>query len=110
MIPLCSAARTQDVVLGRLKAVHKAVPQNGPDAKTLKSKNVFAWFGSSSGHQTAPEAAMLNMLSISPQKRPIAVSAVAFGPPPFSARRRCKCNDPNTHPRPHTPRPLLTEF
>ena len=105
MIPLCSAARTQDVVLDRLKAVHKAVPQNGPDAKTLKSKHVFAWFGSSSGHQTVPEAATLNMLSISPQKRPIAVSAVAFGPPLLQRGAGANAMTPTRIPAPTPPAP-----
>ena len=110
MIPLCSAARTQDVVLDRFKAVQKAVPQNGPDAKTLKSKHVFAWFGSSWGHQTGPDAADAEHVKHFRQKAPDRGFGGRVWTPPSTDRRRCKCNDLPTHPHPHTPRPLLTEI
>ena len=105
MIPRSDAAtqrRTQDVVFARDRAV------------SLNRNARWHAFSRTFCVKTFNIITIMRLfrprVAFSAQKRPIAVSAGAFGPPPSSARHRCKCNDPNTHQHPHTPRPLLTEF
>ena len=105
MIPRSDAAaqrRTQDVVFDRDRAV--SLNRNAWRHVCLRTFCVKTFNIITIMRLLRPRVAF------SPQKRPIAVSAGAFGPPLFQRGAGANANDPNTHPRPHTPRPLLTEF